>query len=66
MKSSVNCPACEGRGIYCQRAKDNVWSELMVRDLPCVYCNGTGTVTRDDPLDYDPQARSPHFPYRDE
>ncbi len=66
MADLVDCPACDGRGVYCLRANDQVWSELMANGKPCDFCNGKGKVTQDLALEYDPLAPAPYFPFKDQ
>ena len=66
MDRLVDCPACEGRGVYCLHAKDPAWSELTIAESPCDYCNGAGQVAQADAAQYDPQAARPYFPFQEE
>jgi hypothetical protein len=61
----IDCPACEGRGIYCLRADDPAWSELVVSGSPCDLCNGLGKITQDSIETYNQSSLSPFFPYGD-
>ena len=58
-------PVCEGRGSYCLRANDQAWSELIVGESHCYFCNGTGRVCQPDAAEYDPYMVRPAIPYRD-
>ncbi len=63
MSDLVTCPACEGRGTYCLRVLDPVWSELTTRDSPCELCGGMGKIARADAEEYDLLDRVPYQPY---
>ncbi len=64
MNDLVTCPACEGRGTYCLRVIDPVWSELTTRDSLCELCNGQGRIALADVEEYDLTERTPFYPYR--
>jgi DnaJ-class molecular chaperone len=66
MDKQVDCPACEGRGVYCLRAGDPAWSELTIAQSPCDYCNGVGKVAQADAAQFDPRAARPYFPFQEE
>jgi hypothetical protein len=56
---------CEGRGAYCLQANDQAWSEVIVGESLCNFCDGTGRVCQPDAAEYDPYMLLPAFPYRD-
>ena len=64
MNDLVVCPACEGRGTYCLRVLDPVWSELTTSSNPCEMCSGLGKIAMADAEEYDLVDRVPYQPYR--
>lgn len=52
MINLVDCPACDGRGTYCLRAHDGAWSDLLIADVPCDFCNGKRKVTFVEAVEY--------------
>ncbi len=65
MQKLVDCPACEGRGRYCQHALDPVWSELTISESPCEFCNGVGRIAPEIAADYDLERQPLAYPYRE-
>lgn len=66
MINLVDCPACQGRGTYCLRANDGSWSELLIAEVPCDFCNGKRKVTYVEAIEYhelDLWETAPYFPY---
>jgi hypothetical protein len=63
MINLVDCPACEGRGSFCLRVNDGTWSDLLLMDVACDFCNGKRRVPLMEAMEYSMLDAVPCYPY---